>query len=419
MEEDKDLTGPGRRSWLRWFLGLLCVLIVLPIVGAVALVTALTVQGEAPGFDKAAAQGIAYTPLKQIVPGPGLPADLEVMRSNNNLDVVRYGARWYLAFRTAPTHFASTKTRLVVLSSEDRSRWRKETEFQLMQSDLREPRFLVYKGKLFLYFFRGGSNPLEFAPQSIYATERTGDGTWTKPRAIFKPGYVVWRAKAHGGTAYMSVYYGAGIYTTKARAGEVRLLTSTDGYAWTPISDQPQVTEAGAEEAEFAFDDAGNLVATVRLEVQGALVCTASKDDLATWDRKFTPYKYDSALMFRHGEEFYVIARRNVAGAFNRRTVFLPMPLQRAWYLLRYSLTRKRTALYKVDVAAKRLTPLFDFPSKGDTAYAGIVPLDRHSYYVVNYSSPLGGPDWPWLGGQIAGSNLYECVLTFPGGRAD
>ncbi len=391
----------------------LVALLLMPwlIIGAVLLY--LACDEETAQFDTAGAAGIAYTPLECIVPGPGLPQDVHPMGSNNNVDVARFGDRFYVAFRTAPTHFASPKTRLVVLSSEDRKTWKKETEIAL-QSDLREPRLLVFNDTLFLYFFRAGSNPLRFEPQSIYATQRGADGTWREPRPIFKPGYVVWRARVFGGTAYMSVYYGAGLYTTGDRPGDVRLLTSADGIAWEPISEATQVDRVSAEEGEFDFDAEGNLVATVRLETEGALVCTASKERLDVWQCTYTPYKYDSALMFQHAGTFYEIARRNVAGPFETESRWLPRGLHRAWRMARYSLTRKRTTLYRVDRDARRLVPLFDFPSKGDTAFAGIAPLDARTYYVVNYSSPIDGLDWPWLGGQLAGSHLYATELAFP-----
>lgn len=64
--------------------------------------------------------------------------------------------------------------------------------------------------------------------------------------------------------------------------------------------------------------------------------------------------------------------------------------------------------------AATMLVPLLDLPSKGDTAFPAKVPIDGHSYCVVNYSCPLEGADWPWLGGQLDRTNLYETVLSFP-----
>lgn len=399
-------------------LGRLFKTVVAVLFAAVILLGAMLAylwRKEAPVvFDTDLAKTISYTPPQQIIPGSAVPEGVSVMDSNNNVDVVAFEGAYYMGFRTAPHHFAGTETRIVVLRSEDRKTWTHEQTFKVGDCDMREPRFLVFQDKLFFYFFKGGSNPLDFEPDHIYATERLNDGRWADPKPIFNPGYVVWRARARDGVAYMSVYNGAGLYTTKERPGEIRLLTSTDGYDWKPISEEPQVTYVSAEEGEFDFDEAGNLVATVRLEAHGALVCTADKDDLGTWKQVYTRDKYDSALMFKHGQAFYVIARRNMAGVFELKLDFLPDRLARLANFMHYWFSRKRTALYRVDVAGMKLVPVLDFPSKGDTAFPGIVRLDDRRYYVVNYSSGLDGPDYPWLAGQLKPTHLYAFELTMP-----
>ncbi|MFH1537825.1 MAG: hypothetical protein ABIH66_02630 [bacterium] len=301
---------------------------------------------------------------------------------------------------------------LYVLSSNDLKRWEYEAEFNL-GSDLREPRFMVFKGKLFLYFFQGGANPLSFAPDHIYATERVGKAVWKKPKAIYEKGYVVWRAKERDGTAYMSVYYGAGLYSNETEPGHLRLLESHDGYKYELVNGREVSTETSAEEGEFEFDVEGNLYATIRLEMKGGKVCRAPKEDITEWTCKFTPHKYDSALMFRHGKDFYVVARRNVDGPFNKKAGWLPVSLRSKYYLARYSFTRKRTTLYKFNRKNLELEPLFDFSSTGDTAYAGITKLDKNRYLLLNYSSPVDGFDWNWIGGQLVGSNIYSTVLEF------
>lgn len=366
---------------------------------------------EEPVFNTQEAQRIAYTPLEKIVPSL-LPRQVKTFRSNNNLDIACYNNRTYFAFRTSPVHFASVKTALYVLSSADNEHWSYETKFAF-GSDVREPRFLVFKGKLFLYFFKGGSNLFSFAPEHIYATEFAAPAKWTKPKPIYKPGFVIWRAKEHDGKAYMSVYYGVGLYSNETQPGHLQLLESTDGYDYTLVDNKEVSTETSAEEGEFEFDKDGNLYATIRLEIKGGKVCRAAKNALSKWTCRFTPYKYDSALMFRRNDDFYVLARRNVAGPFFRGDSFLPKCLQAKWLLARYSLTRKRTALYKLNKENLELEPLFDFPSSGDTAYAGMIPLDENKYLVLNYSSDFTGPDMSWLWGQFFGSNIYATVLEF------
>ncbi len=392
---------------LRRFVEVLVILVLL-------ILLFVTPKTEEAHFDKESAQGIAYTPPVSVVPGPTIPQALSINHSNNVLDIAEYKGEYYLGFRTAPTHFASRKAKIIVLRSPDRKQWVKDAEFQF-GCDVRETRLMVFKDKLFLYFFQAGKNPFGFSPKSIFATERNPEGGWTQARPIYKPGYVVWRAKAYGDTAYMSVYYGKGLYDFwKEKTGELRLLTSTDGYDWQPVSEKPQVTEMGAEEGDFEFDDQGNLVAVVRLEMSGALVCTASKDNLGLWTTAYTPYKYDSPLLFRHNGTMYLVARRNIAGPFNREWNILPEFLQRAWNHVCYSSTRKRTSLYKVDPIMRKVIPLFDFPSTGDTSIAAITPLDRQSYCLMYYSTPIGGRDMPWFFGQLFGANIYETTLTLP-----
>lgn len=404
---------PRGKLW-RWAKRLFVIVIVAPVM-IVSAILVLLARREVPvTFDTTAAKGISFIPMKQVVPGPGLPADLPLMQANNNLDVISFGGEYFLVFRTAPFHFASPKTRLYVLRSSDRQHWQRDGEI-FLGSDMREPRLLAFNGKLFLYFFQAGTEMLKFEPKHIFASERLAEGQWSKPRAVYEPGYVVWRVKAHGDKAYMSVYYGSNIYASGKNAGEVRLLVSPDGYMWTPISEQPQMTDVGAEEAEFEFDEEGNLVIVVRQEVRGgSTVCMAPKENLGEWRKQFSPYKYDSSYMFRRGKDFYVIARRNVSGTCDLGLDMLPKSLRIKLNFAHYSLTRKRTALYRVDLENMCLVPLFDFPSKGDTAFAGLAPIDAHSYYMVNYSSPIEGWDWPWLFGQLQPTHVYESVLTFP-----
>lgn len=394
----------------------LCLLLVIFVGLALGFIVYAAFYEEQPvHWDTAEAKRVSYTPWEQIIPGEGLPAELEIQSANNNLDIVNYQGRFFLVFRTAPTHFASSRTRLYVLSSEDRKQWDHEIDFQI-GADLREPRFLILNGRLILYFLQGGKKMLEFDPGQTFAIERIGPREWTDPKPVFKPGYVMWRFKSRGDTAYAAVYYGQGLYDATTSKGEVRLLTSKDGFTYEPITDHPQVTLPGAEEPEFEFDEAGNLVILIRLELYGgSLLCTAPYDNLGEWTTYHSPFKYDSSCMFRQEDTFYVIARRNLAGAHQRMPAWLGEGLRRMADLAFYSLTRKRTALYRIDFETKSLIPLFDFPSRGDTAFAGITPLGNQqgTYWVANYTCDLKGPDWPWLFGQLIGTRIYGTTLTF------
>lgn len=379
--------------------------------GILLLLLAAALYEEPMTMHRYRASRMVISDFRQVVPGPGMPAGFIPQRSTNNVDLIRVDDTIFMAFRTAPTHFPSPDTYIYVMRSEDMGNtWQQESMFH-MGVDLREPRFLYFDRTLFLYFFTGGNSPIRFKPDWIHVCRRRPDGSWTDPEKIFKPGYVVWRLREHDGTAWMSTYYGTDIYGKGSR-GEIRLLRSSNGIDWEPISEQPQIERVGAEEAEFVFDEQGGIVALVRLEVGGgALVCRAPSDRLDQWETRFTPYKVDSSLMFTCKGRYFVVGRRNVAGR-SARVLNWPEGIRNAWSMGFYSITRKRTCVYEIDPKTLELFPLFDLPSKGDTAFAGIAPLDDSGrYLLVNYSSPVDGPDWPWLAGQLFGSVLYGCVL--------
>jgi len=349
--------------------------------------------------------------LKKLVPSGQMTCQLKGSKSHNNVDIIRFDNRYYMAFRAAPTHFASAKTRLFIMSSPDGENWECETEIHL-GNDLREPRFLDLNGRLMLYFFEAGSNMFKFEPKHIWQTERKPGIGWTELTDTKLNGYVPWRLRMHNGRALLSAYNGQNLYNGN-HVGEIRLFESADGVNWTPLSKKPQVTATSCEEGEFIFDDNGDLWATIRLEGYGGMIAYAPKDNISQWTTVHTKYKYDSALMFKHKGEIYVIARRNVDGPFVKDPWWLPKFLHKAYNLVRFSLTTKRTALFRLDRVTKDLVHVFDFPSTGDTAFAGIAPLEDDRYLVVNYSNDPAGPDIPWIFGQLGESHLYSYELVF------
>lgn len=355
---------------------------------------------------------ISYTAWQQLVPSDALPDNMpHIQHSNNNIDAVAFAGKYYVAFRTAPTHFASRRTRLYVMSTSDFKTWEKETELHVGY-DMREPRFLVKGSRLLFYFFEGGKRKFRFQPRHIWCLETIGNGNWTPKQNIELDGYVPWRFKMRGDTIYLSAYYGVNLYKNKHNA-DLRLFRSLDGLNFEPISEAPQVSTKGAEEGEFEFDTLGNLWATVRLEGSGAYVAFAHRDSLHHWHTTFDRRKFDSALMFRRGNDFYVIARRHLRDDGYATKVEVPTRRQRRRNLLRYSFARKRTALYWLDQQKRQLIHLIDFPSHGDTAFPALAPIDANSYFLLNYSNKIGKGDKKWIWGQLARTYIYATTLKF------
>lgn len=356
------------------------------------------------------AQTITYDKWENITTGGSLPQQCKIQHSNNNLDLVKYKKKYYLAFRTAPTHFASSKTVMYVVSSTDLKQWQYETEVHVGY-DIREPRFALYNDTLNLYFFEGGKKKFEFDPRYIWAMRTTGSG-WSERVSIHLDGYVPWRLRVHNDTLLLSAYYGKGLYK-KSHHSDLRLFQSIDGLHFTPISKDPQIDVLSAEEGEFIFDKKGDMYATVRLEGTGALVCKADKGKLQTWNYKRTKYKYDSALLFDHEDDIYLIARRNIDGEMDKVKHRKNEKQGKMRNLIRYSITKKVTALYKLDKDSLTVTPLMDFPSTGDCSYAGIAQIDKDSYLVMNYSSDINKSKRIWINGQLGKTYIYSTVLHF------
>lgn len=354
------------------------------------------------------AQDIVTDEWKKFIPSADIPSDVKCRRSNNNIDLVLFHGRYYVAFRTAPTHFASKKTKLYIISSPDRQHWSLETSF-FTGTDMREPRFAVFRDTLHFYFFEAGTKMFRFEPKHIW-TSRLCDSGWTAKVKTNLDGYVDWRLRTLNDRLYLSAYYGVNLYNEGHHA-DLRLFSSEDGIRFNPISKDPQVHTMGAEEGEFIFDKTGDLWATVRLEGSGSYLCHASKDSIGLWAKKFSKFKYDSALLFEQGDDLYLVARRNLKGEATQ--VEVPDKKQRRKNLIRYSFSKKVTALYKIDKDKMEIRQVMDFPSTGDTAFPAICSVDGKTFYLLNYSSDIHKRQKIWIGGQLGKTYIYQTLLHF------
>ncbi len=355
------------------------------------------------------AQPIFTTEWTKLIPSASLPGNIKCRNSNNNLDVIQFQGRYYVAFRTAPTHFASKKTKLYIVSSTDFKKWRYENTF-FVGADMREPRFALFKDQLFFYFFEAGTKMFKFEPKHIWVSSLTEKG-WNEMQKTNLDGFVDWRFRTKYGKLYLSAYYGVNLYNSGHEAN-LRLFSSEDGVHFNPVSEQPQISTKGAEEGEFIFDRSGNIWATVRLEGSGSYLCFASKDSIDKWKTRFSRLKYDSALLFEYGDDIFLISRRHLKG--DATPVEIPDEKQRMKNLIRYSFSKKVTALFRINKEKMEIEHIIDFPSTGDTAFPGIAPKDENSFYLLNYSSDILKRDKIWIGGQLGKTYIYKTELHFP-----
>lgn len=404
---------PSLRSWSP----------VLALVASCAPPGPLPSPSDDPA-DWAVDPSVEYAPSfsepRFVVPSDGLPVLTNA--ANNNVALELFDGRLFLAWRTAPTHFASADAELHVVSSLDAGEtWNEEHRIAL-GSDVREPNLFVLAGTLWLTFFQGGTDPYAFEPQGLWRTRRLADGAWTELESWGEPTEVPWDIKRRGGRALMTMYsgehYGSGVPEVR-----VHLRGSADGTAWTDVDrDRPDVYVGGASEAGFELDEDGGLWAVLRNEDGdasgfGSLLCHAPAESLAAWEcpAQSDPERYDSPKMLRHGDDLYLLARRDVGGPFDQGRDDLPLDEQRNLYAAAYWNRPKRTALYAIDRAERRVVHLVDLPSAGDTAFPSVRRTGADTFLIANYTSPLDDPDRTWLEGQGAldGTLIYLTTLTF------
>lgn len=363
---------------------------------------------------------------EQVIPGEGLLKGLELRQANNNLDVGWHGERLFLAWRNAPSHFASAEAKIhVVSSADDGATWRHEGTFHV-GSDLREPQIVSTNGELWVYFAELGTNPTAFEPKGSWRTKWLETGAWTDLETVFPENFIPWRIKPFdGGWATFGYTGGEDVYdltgASKGAQVDVRWLVSEDGLTWGPVAGDGVVLSGGGSETDAVRLPDGDLLAIVRNEAGdetgfGSKVCRAPAEDPLNWTCVSDPKKYDSPLLWADADgAVWLIARRNVTdtGHFDLQVDGLDPQSAFLAYQYDYWQNPKRCAVWSVDPESLTVSWHEDLPSRGDTCFPEMVEHSDGSRWVYNYSSPLDGEDVSWIAGQGGPTYIYRTELRF------
>lgn len=363
----------------------------------------------------------SYSVFEWIVPSPQLPNDVTLLRAHNNLDAVIYEGYEYLVFRDAPFHWPSSKSSLYVIKRKlGDQNWQFSHKFH-NGHDLREPRFLAFNGKLFLYFATMSGKFASFSPESTQLIAMSADGRWSQPKQILGDSFIPWRAKVINETAYLSAYRWDGSQIKIGRdPTHVYLYSSTNGYEWNNIY-APEIEQSlASSETDFTLNSSGKLFAVSRNELYdesrwGSKVCTSTNIYDQNWRCISTQNKYDSPLVFNYEDSIYMLARRTLSngGRYDLNYTFLPNRLQSLVYEFIYLVTPKRCSLWKLDESNLVFNLIKDLPSTGDTCFPAVTVVDNN-IYVYNYTSlPNRFREISWLEGQFMKSAIYKSRL-FP-----
>ncbi|MEQ9408880.1 MAG: sialidase family protein [Fuerstiella sp.] len=285
-------------------------------------------------------------------------------------DLIRWKGKYWLTFRSCPDgHMVFSTSSIIVLSSDDAKTWATVHQFSVPLRDTRDPHFLVFKDKLFIFTGTWYSGEGEL-PRADYDINKhlgfavcTKDGeTWSPPQQMEGTyGHYIWRAVTDGNTAWLCGRRKRGYSEAESGAGgaailEGALLESTDGLNWKFRSlFQPQK----GNETAFQILPDRTLIALSREQGSTAQLARARPPYL-TWQRTELPHYIGGPLLAQWGEHWLVGGRRSTEAG-------------------------PKTAIYWL--VDDQLTAAAELPSGGDNSYPGFVALDSERGLLSWYSS--------------------------------
>tara|TARA_R110002111_G_scaffold227346_1_gene288871 strand:+ start:142129 stop:143202 length:1074 start_codon:yes stop_codon:yes gene_type:complete len=280
-------------------------------------------------------------------------------------DMIEFQGKYYLTFRTCPGgHMLFPTSRILVLQSDDAKTWKQVEEFSVPRRDVRDPHFLIFKDKLFIYtgtWYCGDSAPkTRTINEHLGYAVWTADGTnWSKPIMLEGTyGHYIWRAAAYDGKAYLC---GRRIHHfEKDDQGreliETAILESDDGLVWKTAS---LFNERQGDETAFLFEKNGDLLAIGRSGSNSAWVMR-SHPPFEKWDRKQLDRYIGGPLLAKWGKHYLVGGRQRKDGKYV-------------------------TSLYWFQ--DDQLHEFASLPSGGDNSYPGFLQLEPDHGLISYYSS--------------------------------
>ena len=285
-------------------------------------------------------------------------------------DLVRWRGSFWLTFRSCPDgHMVHPTSSIRILRSENALDWEEVPRFSVERRDTRDPHFLVFRDRLFVYTgtWWSGDDTLPREDYNLnqhlgYAVFSEDGETWSTPQALEGTyGHYIWRATTHGDRAYLCGRRKRAYSEQEGGSGAPRIvesamLESEDGLVWRFHS---LFQEDRGDETAFLFEEDGSLLAVSRSGSQPAQVIRARPPWREKTRRDFEDY-IGGPLLARWGSRYLVGGRRQTGEG-------------------------PRTALYWLE--GEELVKILELPSGGDNSYPGFVERDDGSGLVSWYSS--------------------------------
>jgi hypothetical protein len=283
-------------------------------------------------------------------------------------DLCRFRGTYYLTFRSCPDgHMVHPTSSILVLSSPDGEQWQEMHRFRVPQRDTRDPHFLIFRDRLFVYtgtWFSGDTTlPLEDYDLNKHLgyAAWTDDGvTWHSPVLLEGTfGHYIWRAATYEDKAYLCGRRKVGFDVEprgEGRKVESLMLESDDGLIWRK---RATFQEVAGDETAFLFESDGSVLAVGRRAAPSAQLLR-SQPPYVKWNRSDLEQSIGGPLLVKWGEHYVVGGRKNTESG-------------------------PKTSLFWL--VGDRLQEFVELPSKGDNSYPGFVELGPGRALVSYYSS--------------------------------
>ena len=284
-------------------------------------------------------------------------------------DMCKFQGKYYLTFRSCPDgHMLHPTSTIIIMSSEDAKTWKQVHRFSVKLRDVRDPHFLVFKEKLFVYtgtWYCGETSPKTRDMNELlgYAVWSDNGTDWSGPTMLEGTyGHYVWRAATYGGKAYLCGRRKKEFAQVTSRGErdslvESAILESDDGLIFRKAG---LFQEQYGDETAFLFEKDGSALAIARSgSGRNAQICRSTAP-YKNWERVDLDRYIGGPLVVKWGDHYMVGGRKTLTGKAVTSLCWL------------------------VD---NRLHEFAELPSGGDNSYPGFLELSPKRALVSYYSS--------------------------------
>ncbi|MHC4156007.1 MAG: hypothetical protein ACYSW0_23465 [Planctomycetota bacterium] len=290
-------------------------------------------------------------------------------RHNAFTDLVRFAGKFYLTFRSCPDgHMVHPTSSIIILSSTDAKQWKQVHRFNVEKRDTRDPHFLVFNGKLFVFTgtWYSGETTLKYEDYDLnkhlgYAAWSEDGSKWYSPIMLEGTfGHYIWRANTFNGKAYLCGRRKKNFEVAPRGEGtmvESAMLESDDGLIWRT---RTLFQEVNGDETAFQFEADGSIIAIGRRGRDKAQLLRSERP-YTKWQRKDLDRYIGGPLLTRWDGRYVIGGRKTIGGKESKTSM--------CW------------------LVNDQLLEFAELPSGGDNSYPGFVELSPKRAIMSWYSS--------------------------------